>query len=93
MRLVSVVTRTRWSLSTRRRISFMRSSICPSVGRTSTSGSISPVGRMICSAMLTLLASSNSPGVALTKMSCGTLSRNSSNRSGRLSSALGRRKP
>ena len=59
MRLVSVVTSTRWSLSTRRRISFMRSSIWPSVGRTSTSGSTSPVGRMICSAMLTLLASSN----------------------------------
>ena len=93
MRLVSVVMRTRWSLSTRRRISFMRSSICPSVGRTSTSGSMRPVGRMICSAMLTLFSSSNWPGVALTKMSCGTFSRNSSKRSGRLSRALGRRKP
>ena len=71
----------------------MRSSIWPSVGRTSTSGSIRPVGRMICSTMLTLLASSNWAGVALTKMTCGTFSRNSSKRSGRLSSALGRRKP
>ena len=37
--------------------------------------------------------SSNGPGVAETNTSCGTFSRNSSKRSGRLSSAEGRRKP
>ena len=31
------------------RISEIRSSICPSTGRTNTSGSSKPVGRMICS--------------------------------------------
>ena len=93
MRLVSVVTSTRSSRSTRARISFMRSSICPGVGRTSTSGSISPVGRMTCSTTLTLLRSSKTPGVALTKTICGTRAVNSSKRNGRLSRALGRRKP
>ena len=50
MRLVSVVTRTRCVRAARPRISWIRSSICPAVGRTRISGSISPVGRMICSA-------------------------------------------
>src|SRR6058998_3493184 len=49
MRLVSVVTRTRSLRFSRRRISCNRSSTCPFTGRTSTSGSTSPVGRMICS--------------------------------------------
>ncbi len=93
MRLVSVVTSTRSPRSMRRRASFMRSSIWPAVGRTSTAGSTRPVGRMICSTMLTLSRSSNWPGVALTKTICGTLATNSSKRSGRLSSALGSRKP
>ena len=47
--LVSVVTRIRSSLSVRVRISWIRSSIWPLVGFTTTSGSIRPVGRMICS--------------------------------------------
>ena len=47
--LVSVVTRTRSLRSVRARISWIRSSIWPLVGLTTTSGSISPVGRMICS--------------------------------------------
>ncbi len=44
MRLVSVVTRTRSSHSMRRRASFMRSSIWPAVGRTST-GRVDEPGR------------------------------------------------
>ena len=47
--LVSVVTRIRSFFSVRTRISWIRSSIWPLVGFTTTSGSISPVGRMICS--------------------------------------------
>jgi hypothetical protein len=49
IRLVRVVTSTRSSRSTRTLISSRRSSICPLVGLTTTSGSIRPVGRMICS--------------------------------------------
>ena len=47
--LVSVVTRTRSFFSVRVLISWIRSSIWPLVGFTTTSGSIRPVGRMICS--------------------------------------------
>ncbi|SKF66057.1 Uncharacterised protein [Mycobacteroides abscessus subsp. abscessus] len=46
--LVRVVTSTRSLRSTRSRISPIRSSIWPLVGFTITSGSTSPVGRMIC---------------------------------------------
>ena len=47
--LVSVVTRTRSLTLVRSRISWSRSSIWPLVGLRTTSGSTSPVGRMICS--------------------------------------------
>ena len=71
----------------------MRSSICPLVGRTSTSGSIRPVGRITCSVTVVETRFSNGPGVADTYSVCGVLSRNSSNVNGRLSSALGSRNP
>ena len=47
---------------------FSRSSICPSTGLTSTGGSRSPVGLMICSAMSIWCSSSYLPGVADTNM-------------------------
>ena len=50
MRLVSAVTRTRSPLAARTRISPSRSSTWPATGRISTTGSIRPVGRTICSA-------------------------------------------
>src|SRR5437868_6558565 len=66
MRLVSVVTSTRSCTATRVRISDNKSSTCAVTGRTSISGSISPVGRTTWS-MTTPLQRSNSygPGVAL----------------------------
>ena len=54
--------------STRRLISEIKSSICPSVGLTVILGSKSPVGRMTCSTTWADFSSSRSPGVALTKM-------------------------
>ena len=48
---------------------------------------------MICSTTRAEHASSYGPGVAETKIACGTCSMNSSKRSGRLSIASGRRKP
>ena len=45
-------------------ISPMRSSICPSIGLISISGSRSPVGLMICSATKSALSSSYCAGVA-----------------------------
>ena len=71
--LVSVVTSVRWPRSTRVRISFIRSSIWLRVGRTSTSGSTSPVGRTSCSTTWVDTDISHSPGVADTKTTCGTL--------------------
>ena len=65
--LVSVVTSTRSSRSTRTRISFIRSSIWLRVSRTSTIGSTMPVGRTICSTTCEEWLRSNSPGVAETK--------------------------
>jgi len=47
--LVRVVTRVRSFFLARFLISAIRSSICPSVFRTSISGSIRPVGRITCS--------------------------------------------
>ena len=91
--LVRVVTRVRWSASTRAAIISRRSSICPLVGRTCTSGSIRPVGRTICSTTRLLFSNSQPPGVAETRRTCPTRSTNSSKRSGRLSAAEGRRKP
>ncbi len=61
---VSVVTSVRSPTSTRRRTSFIRSSIWLRVSRTSTSGSTIPVGRTICSTIRFADARSNSPGVA-----------------------------
>ncbi len=66
MRFVSVVTSTRSPLATVSRISAIRSSICPSIGRTSIGGSRSPVGRITCSTGVGLRLSSYSAGVALT---------------------------
>ncbi|CDA78972.1 uncharacterized protein BN558_02380 [Clostridium sp. CAG:242] len=66
--LVRVVTSTRSPFSTRVLISDSRSSICPSTGRTSISGSTNPVGRMTCSTIRLLFSFSKGPGVALTKI-------------------------
>ena len=66
MRLVSVVTSVRSFLAMRAFISSIRSSICPSTGRTETSGSSNPVGRMICSTICPERSLSYSPGVAET---------------------------
>ena len=71
----------------------MRSSIWLRVSRTSTAGSTMPVGRTICSTTFDEWLRSNSPGVAETNRSCGVIDMNSSNFCGRLSSALGSRKP
>ncbi len=55
------------AFSTRARISCSRSSICPFTGRISTGGSISPVGRIICSTTTPAdFVSSYGPGVAET---------------------------
>ncbi len=93
MRLVSVVTRTRSSRSTRNSICSSRSSIWPLVGLTITWGSTSPVGRMICSTTESTLDISYGPGVADMYMVCPIRSRNSSHFRGRLSMADGNRKP
>jgi hypothetical protein len=72
-----------------------RSSTWPATGRTVISGSMRPVGRMICSTTTpSVLLELVVAGVALTKSTfCVQKPSNSSNLSGRLSSALGRRKP
>ena len=57
-------------------------------------GSISPVGRITCSAKTPpVRSSSHGPGVAETKMVCGRIASHSSNLSGRLSTQDGSRKP
>ena len=71
----------------------MRSSIWPLVGRRTTSGSTSPVGRITCSTTCADSSSSNGPGVAETKIVWGVRDTNSSKRSGRLSTAEGSRNP
>ncbi len=67
------------------------------MGRTTSSGSMRPVGRMICSTFCpwggTLCSFSYAPGVAEVKMTWPMSFSNSSNLSGRLSRADGRRKP
>ncbi len=93
MRTVRTVTRVRSPLAALSRIPSMRSRIWFSVGLTRTRGSNSPVGRMICSTTRPECASSKGPGVAETKTTWETLSKNSSKRRGRLSNAEGRRKP
>ena len=57
------------------------------------SGSTRPVGRMICSTMPSAMPISYRPGVADRYTLCPIRSLNSSQRSGRLSMALGSRKP
>ena len=64
--LVRVVTSTRSCRAVRRLISPMRSSIWPSMGRTSTWGSSRPVGRITCSTVWPDRVRSYSPGVAET---------------------------
>ena len=65
------------------------SSICPSEGRTSISGSTRPVGLITCSATRLDLESSSSRGVAETQTTSSSMPRNSSYLRGRLSRALG----
>ena len=91
--MVSVVTSVRSLRSTRTLISFIRLSIWFLVSRTSTSGSTIPVGRTICSTIRGECERSYSPGVAETNTICGVIERNSANVCGRLSIALGKRKP
>src|SRR3982074_2461086 len=93
MRLVSVVTRTRSCFFTLRLISDSRSSTWVDAGRTTTCGSMRPVGRTTCSTTCPECCRSYSAGVAETKTVWRTTFSNSSKRSGRLSSAEGRRKP
>ena len=90
--LVSV-TSTRAFLSTVSLIRDIKSSICPSIGCISTSGSISPVGLISCSTTCPAWSSSYFAGVADTHIICPTLWSNSSNLSGRLSYAEGSLKP
>mmetsp|Transcript_10040 Transcript_10040/g.20068 ORF Transcript_10040/g.20068 Transcript_10040/m.20068 type:complete len:251 (+) Transcript_10040:2139-2891(+) len=79
-----------------------RASSCPALGHTSISGSSTLVGLITMSTMgawpphcpdSCAMSTSRSPGVALTKRACSTLDQNSWSLSGRLSSALGSRKP
>ena len=72
-RIVSVVTRVLCPISIFVWISAIRSSICPSIGRTKISGSSSPVGRMICSASWPVRSRSYSPGVADTPVAVEAL--------------------
>ncbi len=93
MRLVSVVTSARSPRALQALISDSTSSTCVRTGRISTTGSIRPVGRTTCSTTCPAFAASYGPGVADTKIICGAMDSHSSNFSGRLSSAEGRRKP
>jgi hypothetical protein len=72
--------------------SLIRSSTWVPTGRISTTGSIRPVGRTTCS-VISSPASRYSYGPAWPRRARGQRSSNSSKRSGRLSSADGRRKP
>ena len=64
----------------------MRSSTWSSTGLISTGGSISPVGRITCSAKTPpVCSSSQGPGVAETATVCGRIASHSLKRSGRLS--------
>ena len=91
--LVRVVTRILSPFSTRMLICSMRSSIWPLVGLTMTSGSVRPVGRTICSTTWVDCPISYADGVADRNTTWLTRSYHSSNRSGRLSAAEGRRNP
>ena len=85
MRFVRVVTNTRSERAARRSISPIRSSICPSVGRTSTPGSTRPVGRSSCSTTLADFSRSYFDGVADANIVVPMYPSNSSNFRGRLS--------
>ena len=91
--LVRVVTRILLPLSVSLWISESKSSICPLVGRTTISGSKSPVGRIICSALRISCSASYSPGVAETKSIWLIFPSNSLKFKGLLSRAEGRRNP
>jgi hypothetical protein len=93
MRFVSVVTSTRSFTFTRLVTSESRSSTWLEAGRRITTGSMRPVGRTTCSTTCAAWVRSYSAGVAETKIAWRTWRSNSSNLSGRLSSAEGRRKP
>ena len=101
--LVSVVTSTRAPPLMIVSASAIKSLTCPGysplpvTGRTSISGSTSPVGRITCSTICphfpSALSFSYWPGVADINIICPTRASNSSKLSGRLSTALGRRNP
>ena len=93
IRFVSVVTRTLFLLPVSFLISARRSSIWPSVGLTSTSGSRRPVGLMTCSALSSSCSCSYLPGVAEQKSIWSILASNSSKFRGLLSRADGSLKP
>ncbi len=94
MRLVKVVISTRSFCFFLLRISLIKSVICPSDDRTSTSGSTKPVGLINCSTIFFLdLSISHCCGVAERNKDWGILGQNSSALSGRLSKAEGIRKP
>ena len=88
-----MVTRTLSLFATLFFISDIRSSIWPFVGLIEITGSISPVGLIICSAICILTLYSNGPGVAEVKITLFNLARNSSNLKGLLSSAEGSLNP
>ena len=93
MRFVSVVTSTLLFFSVSLLISAIRSSICPSTGRTDTSGSSSPVGRRICSTRISSCSASYFEGVADTNIIWSICDSNSSKLSGLLSNAEGSLNP
>ena len=70
-----------------------RSSICPVVGRMTTSGSTSPVGRMTCSTTWRCARAPRARAWPTGGSTWPIRSMNSSNRRGRLSRAEGRRNP
>ncbi len=91
---MSVVISTRSPRRARALTSFKSAGTCPRAGSIRTTGSISPVGRMTCSTTSPpVIAISYSLGVAETNNRRSNFFSHSSNRSGRLSMALGRRNP
>lgn len=90
---VIVVMSARSFLDRTRSISRMSESTTHSIRSTEMSGSTSPVGRMTCSILICSCTASYVHGVAETKIVCPIFDSNSSNRSGRFSSADGSRNP
>ena len=94
MRLVKVVTSTRWSALVQTLHSASRSSTWFSVGRIWQTGSIRPDGRTTCSTKTPPVRSnSQPPGVAETYIVCGRIASHSSNLRGLLSIQEGKRNP